>query len=192
VPEGPVRDALAAVDIGQNSEPKAADWPRIRSGLEKLLEKPKDENKRQNQQQNQSKQDQDKQDQDKQEQNSQQGQRQNEAQGSPPPSGRPDSSQEPRQRQNQPQSGQPKGQSAFGDMQNPPTPPPQGKPEGPMQKVGGLKKDEPNDPARANPELAIPLEKLERLRSQDSPAELFELLRRGEPMPPVTNTGKNW
>ena len=192
VPEGPVRDALAAVDMGQSSEPKAADWPRIRSGLEKLLEKPKDESKPQNQPQNQSKQDQDKRDQDKQEQNSQQGQGQKEQQASPPPSGRPDSSQEPRQRQQQPQSGQPKGQSAFGDMQKRPPPPSQGKPAGPMQSVGGVKKDEPNDPARANPELAIPLEKLEQLRSQDSPAELFEMLRRGEPMPPVSSAGKNW
>jgi len=30
------------------------------------------------------------------------------------------------------------------------------------------------------------------VRSQDSPAELFEMLRRGEPIPTPTGTGKNW
>jgi hypothetical protein len=61
-----------------------------------------------------------------------------------------------------------------------------------MQQVGGLKKDEANDPARRDPALAVPLEKLEQLKNQDSPAELFELLRRGEPLPPPTNKGPNW
>ena len=61
-----------------------------------------------------------------------------------------------------------------------------------MQKVGGVKKDQAEDPARNNPELAVPLEKLEQLKSQDSPAELFEMLRNGEPIPTPTNTGKNW
>jgi hypothetical protein len=45
--------------------------------------------------------------------------------------------------------------------------------------VGGVKKDEGNDPARDNPELAVPLEKLEQVKNQDSPAELFEMLRKG-------------
>ncbi len=61
-----------------------------------------------------------------------------------------------------------------------------------MQKVGGVRKDESNDPARKNPELAVPLEKLDQLKGEDSPGELFELLRKGEPIPPVTSTGKNW
>ena len=134
--------------------------------------KPKEENKRQNEAQDQKTKDQEKQEKDKggqekQERGSQHGQ----PQGSPPPSGGPDSSQEPRQRQ-QP-SGQPKGQSAFGDMQKPPATPSKGEPEGPMQKVGGIKKDEANDPARANPELAVPLEKLEQLTERGLPGGAF-------------------
>ena len=39
VPEGPVRDALRAVDLGAASDPKAADWPKMRSELEDLLKK---------------------------------------------------------------------------------------------------------------------------------------------------------
>jgi hypothetical protein len=61
-----------------------------------------------------------------------------------------------------------------------------------MQKVGGVKKDPNDDPARKDPELAIPLEKLEQIKADDSPAELFEMLRRSEPIPTPTNTGKNW
>jgi hypothetical protein len=61
-----------------------------------------------------------------------------------------------------------------------------------MQRVGGAKKDQESDPARRNPQLAVPLAKLEQLRSQDSPAELFGLLRRGEPTPTPVNNGKNW
>jgi hypothetical protein len=36
------------------------------------------------------------------------------------------------------------------------------------------------------------LEKLEQIKADDSPAELFEMLRRGEPLPTPTNKGKNW
>ncbi|HZZ18830.1 MAG TPA: hypothetical protein VFE25_05650, partial [Opitutaceae bacterium] len=82
--------------------------------------------------------------------------------------------------------------SAFGKMNQPtPTPTP-GSYQGATQKVGGVKKDDANDPARANPELAIPLQKLDQVKSQDSPAELFEMLRNGEPIPTPANSGKNW
>ncbi len=39
-PEGAVRDALAAVSVGQNSDPKAADWAALRKRLEALLAPP--------------------------------------------------------------------------------------------------------------------------------------------------------
>jgi hypothetical protein len=58
--------------------------------------------------------------------------------------------------------------------------------------VGGVKKDQPDDPARHDPELTVPLEKLERLKTKDSPAELFEMLRKGEPTPTPAGAGKNW
>ena len=191
VPEGPVRDALAAVDIGQGSDARAADWARIRSELEKLLEKPKDEKSQKEQKQPQDQDQQRKQDQQQgQGQSPQQSQSQDQQQGPPPPQGQQEKPRESgQQRERPPEQGQPKSQDAFGDMKREAAPPP---PEHPMQKVGGLKKDEANDPAQRLPELAIPLEKLERLRNQDSPGELFELLRRGEPIPPAANTGKNW
>jgi Ca-activated chloride channel family protein len=44
VADGPVRDALAATDLGEKLDRRAADWPALRGRLEKLLEKP-DESK---------------------------------------------------------------------------------------------------------------------------------------------------
>jgi Ca-activated chloride channel family protein len=191
VPEGPVRDALAAVDLGSRAGPKAADWGRLRTELEKLLEKPEDkkqqEQQKQQQQQNQQQQQDKRQDQ---QQKQQQGQQGSPQQASQQPQGaRPQ--QEPPKRQD---SGQTNPQSAFGSMgRGPaPTPTPAQGAERAMQRVGGERKDQENDPARKNPELAVPLEKLDQLRSQDSPAELFGLLRRGEPTPPPVNNGKNW
>ena len=61
-----------------------------------------------------------------------------------------------------------------------------------MQKVGGVTKEQRNDPAMRDPDLAVSLEKLEQVKNADSPAELFDLLRRSEPIPPAPNTGKNW
>jgi Ca-activated chloride channel family protein len=197
VPEGPVRDALRGVDNGERADPKAADWPRMRSELEELLKKPEDKDKnQQNQQQNQDqdkKQD-DKQDQKKQQDQQSQQQKQDQKNSQPQDGAPQDSKDQGGQQQGKPADERPQGsQSAFGDMSKPvPTPQPRNEPQKSMQKVGGVKKDQPEDPARNNPELAVPLEKLEQLKNQDSPAELFGMLRRGEPTPTPAGTGKNW
>ena len=39
IPEGPVRDALAAVDAGAKLDAKTADWPKLREELTALLKK---------------------------------------------------------------------------------------------------------------------------------------------------------
>jgi Ca-activated chloride channel homolog len=193
VPERPVRDALAAVDIGSRSDPKAADWPTLRKELEDLLKKSEDQKKpdqKKDQQQNQQNQQQD--------QNQSQDQKQNQSQNQQQQQSSSDSSsqQKPQNSQGEPQGQQgerPAGQQkAFGDM----TPNPEQQPgeEAPraMQKVGGVRRDQPNDPARNDPQLAIPLEKLEQVKSQDSPAELFDMLRKSEPMQTPVNKGPNW
>jgi Ca-activated chloride channel family protein len=199
VPEGPVRDALRAVDDGERADPKASDWPKMRSELEDLLKKPEDKNQQKNQDQNQKqdqKQDQPKQDQQKQQNQDQQQQdqqKQDQQQGSPSQGGKPQDSKDSQQQPKPQDTGQQKPQSAFGDMSKPAAPPPPRKePQQAMQKVGGLKRDQPNDPARQDPELAVPLEKLEQLKSQDSPAELYGMLRKGEPTPTPAPAGKNW
>src|SRR4051812_45878730 len=53
VPEGPVRDALGAVDLGTKLDPKATDWSKLREELEALLKKEDEDKQQQQQQQNQ-------------------------------------------------------------------------------------------------------------------------------------------
>jgi Ca-activated chloride channel family protein len=199
VPEGPVRDALAAVDRGEKADPKATDWPHMRSELEDLIKKPPQDQKKdqqQNQDQDQKKDQDQKQDQ-KQDQRDQKQDQQKDQKDSPQQdqkSGKPQDSKD--QSKPQPKSGEPNQadkDGSLGSMHPSPTPTPEHREsQSPMQKVGGVKKDQAEDPARNDPELAVPLEKLEQLKSQDSPAELFEMMRSGEPIPTPTNTGKNW
>jgi Ca-activated chloride channel family protein len=196
VPEGPVRDALRAVELGSASDPKATDWPRLKSELEDLLKK-EDEQQQQQQQKQDNPQNQDKQQNQDQKQDQQQGQSKDQKEN-PQQSGKQDPSRSSSSQQQQQKPEERKGEeqpSAFGDMAGPtptPTPPGAREPQQAMQKVGGVRKDQPHDPATDNPELAVPLEKLEQVKNQDSPAELFDLLRKGEPMPTPTNNGKNW
>jgi Ca-activated chloride channel family protein len=195
VPEGPVHDALAGVDIGEKADPKASDWPTLRSQLEDLLKKQDDQKKQdqkkdqqQNQDQNQDQQKNQQQSQNQKQDQQQQDQKQQQSQGSSQPGNPQDSKGEPQSQQEKKPSAQ---QKAFGDM-NAPTPQPRDDSHQEMQKVGGVKKDQQNDPAQRDPALAIPLEKLEQVKSLDQPAELFELMRRSEPIPPQVNKGPNW
>ena len=177
-PEGVIRDAMAAVDLGEKSDAKAADWPRVRSELQELLKKHEE----------QKKQDQQKQDQQKQEKQKQQQNQQNQNQQ--------DQNQEQKQdQQNQQQSEQQKQQQdAFGKMEDPPEPkaePPKqspAKPQGGTQKVGGQK--EKKEEAPLDPQMAIPLQKLQQVKDLDSPAKL-QLLMQGQQQPTAQKV-KNW
>lgn len=98
------------------------------------------------------------------------------------------------------------GQSAFGDMKKDPPPASEGKselardsepqpaepPSDEMQQVGGAPSEASTDPARQDPALAIPLQKLDQVKQGDSPARLFQLLQEpgksSEPAP----KGKDW
>jgi len=173
--------------MGSRSDPKAAVWAKLRSDLEALLKKQDDQKKpdqKKDQQQNQ---------QDNQNQNQSQDQKQSPQQNQQQQSGS-NGQDKPQDSGGEPQSQrQARQQKAFGDMGAPTPGPRQGEePQKAMQSVGGVKKDQPNDPARNDPSLAIPLEKLEQVKSQDSPAELFDMLRRSEPMPTPANKGPNW
>lgn len=191
VPEGPVRDALEAVGLGAKLDAKATDWPKLREELEALLKKPdedkdqkKDDKNKDDQQQDQDQKDQDqKSDQQKQDKSGKQKKEQSSKDQK-------DSSekQDPSEKQDgKPEEQKPQGESAFGDMNKkeepPPPPPPQS-----TQKVGGEKKEE--QPQAADPALALPLQKLDQLRNQDSPAQLFQLMegeRKGTKKP-----AKDW
>ena len=182
VPPGPVHDALAAVDAGSALDAKTADWPKLREELEALLKKPEDKNDQQKQPDKNQQQNQDQKNQDQQKQDSkpeQQDQKDSQSQKS-------DSSQDQKPPEQQPNP----GESAFGDMQKKDQPPPPPK-DGSMQKVGGApeKKDESKE--AVDPTLAIPLQKLDQLRNQDSPAQLFQLME-GEKKPVAPKKGKDW
>lgn len=195
VPEGPVNDALAATTLGAKLDPKATDWPKLREELEALLEKP-EEKKQDDKSQDQKKDNQDKQDQDKQDQNQEQQQ---------DPSKQDKSQQDSSQQKQQPQKSdqkqdqssqekqddqRPQGEKAFGDMKDNPPPPPPPPSENQTQQVGGEKQERP--PEEADPSLAPALQKLDQIRHQDSPAQLFQMMD-GErkPLPPGKK-GKDW
>ena len=200
VPEGPVRDALAAVDIGAGIDPKATDWARMRSELEELLKKPEDKKppqKNQSQQQDEDqKQNQDQKQGQDQQQDQKQDQQQERPQGSPPPSGKPESpgSPERQQQQKSPDSRSGEKQSAFGDMGEPArrlrasAEPPRAR----CRRWAARERTSPTTRRETTRSWPFPSRSWSRSRTRTRPAELFELLRRGEPAPPVKDTGKNW
>ncbi|MBI5771047.1 MAG: VWA domain-containing protein [Verrucomicrobia bacterium] len=195
VPEGPVRDALSAVSLGQSLDAKTADWPKLREELETLLEK-KDDEKKDDQQQKQQDKDKQQKDQDnkKEQSDQQQNQQSNQNQDDKPEQGQPKdqkSDQNDNTQQKQSDTDDRKqGESAFGDMKKPEQPPEE-QPPAETQKVGGNKEEKQAQAEPADPSLAIPLQKLEQIRSQDSPARLFQLME-GERKPDQKKPGKDW
>jgi Ca-activated chloride channel homolog len=190
VPEGPVRDALAAVDLGSKLEPKATDWPKLREELEALLKKPEDEQQQKQDQDKNDQQQQQDQDQQKQDKKSEQKKQDKSGQSQSPPQDQKDpNQQDPSQKQeSKPPEQKPSGESAFGDMnkkEEPPPPPPQN-----SQKVGGAPEKPPQPTEPVDPSLALPMQKLEQLRNQDSPAQLFQLME-GE-RKSSKKSGKDW
>jgi Ca-activated chloride channel family protein len=177
-PESVVHDALQAVDAGEKLDAKAAEWPRLRQELQDLLKKeepPKDDKKEQD------KKDQQKQNQQQQQQQDQQNQDQNQQDQK--------SDQQKQQQEQKDQQSQQQNKDAFGDMkdkqdQKPPEP----KPQSGTQKVGGQQEKKSEEPIDA--ELAMPLQKLEQVRNQDSPAKLQQLMQ--GPQQKQKTTGKNW
>jgi Ca-activated chloride channel family protein len=174
VTPGPVHDALAGVDAGEKLAPKAADWPQLRSQLEDLFKNPP-EPPPQQQPQNQKQKDQQQKDEQQQQQNS--------------GGGSQDQQQEKRDRPQQ-QPAQPQTQdSPPKSQEQPPPPPPEKANTGETQKIGGQPR-QPRD-AEADPSLVLPIQKLDQLRNQDSPAELFQMMDSRENKPPPKK-GRDW
>jgi Ca-activated chloride channel family protein len=197
VPEGPVRDALSAVGLGSALDTKIADWPKLREDLEALLKKSESQKKDRQQQQNQQQQQQ--QDQQNQEQQNQDQQKQRDSNQSKPnsqsqgsPGQQKDQQQQPQnspQNQKQDSADKKPGESAFGDMQQRDQPQP---PSQEIQKVGGVPEKKEGDKTPEDPALALPLQKLDQLRNQDSPAELFQLMDADNKPVPPKKKGKDW
>jgi len=215
VPEGVVRDALAAVTAGQALDAKAADWPALREQLEALLPKkdspPQDKPKPDEKKPEQNKKD----DQQKKDDEGEKGESDNkdpqEKDDSKSEQSKPDdgksgsggksSDAKPQGSDSSKKPDQP-GQSAFGDMKDQPPPQSGGKtvseptepatPESQeMQQVGGASTETSTDPARQDPALSIPLQKLDQVKQGDSPARLFQLLQGPSSNQPAAK-GKDW
>ena len=184
VPAGPIHDGLAAVDAGRKQDGKAADWGTLQRELEALLKKKEEPPPKDQPQQKKPDQQKDQQKDQQQQQNSSQ-QKQQEKQP-------PDKS-EQQKSDSAAKPPPPKEQSAFGDMkdsaaQKSDQPPPPADPTE-QQKVGGTPEKKEGDENK-DPALAVPLQKLDQLKNQDSPVQLYQLMQGNKPTP--KKTGKDW
>ena len=210
---GAINDGLDAVDAGENLNEFATDWPALREELERMrdqLEEPDPEEQSQQDQENQDQSENEQQDDSSEDQSGENGDQseQNESEQSDGENGesgeqndsessesdqQSDSSENGQEGDDQ-QSGEPNPsqESAFGDMgEESETPRAQpeaeSQPEGDMQRVGGQREERPFD--QENTQLTIPLQKLDQLKQQDSPATLYQLMQDPTSAPP---TGRDW
>jgi Ca-activated chloride channel family protein len=183
VPEGPVRDALAAVDLGAQIDPKATDWKSLRQEIEDLLKKPENDDDQQQPGDQNQKQDDKKQEKEEQQEQQKSGDDKN----SPEPQSQQD--QQSKEKGGKPSEPKENGESAFGNMKDkqdtPPSPPSQND----TQKVGGNEKHQEGHEG-ADPSLALPLQKLDQLRNSDSPAQLFQMMEGQKKAP--KKPAKDW
>ena len=188
VPAGPVNDALAAVDLGAARDPKTADWSKLREELETLLKKPDEQKQPQNKdQQDQQQQNQDQKNQDQQQQGQPKPDPSSQHQKSPQDQNQSQEQNSP-ENQKKPPAEKKSAESAFGDMKEHDKLPP---PSRENQKVGGVPEKKDADKKPVDPSMALPLQKLDQLRNQDSPAELFQLMD-NDHKPTPKKKGKDW
>ncbi len=197
IPKKVLTDAIEAIDRGSALNPKTANWTRLRKELEEMLHKdkpPNQDDKQKQQQQSEKKEGQFKQnkDQNQFQQNGNQKKKQQDQQGKQFDQ----SGQQPQSSQLQPQEGdQHKGnqhnQNAFGDIKNQqqdknPRQEPQ---PSATQKVGDENNENSSKPI--DPNLTIPLQRLEQVRDQDSPAKLQQIMQSRSKKKPQKET-KDW
>jgi Ca-activated chloride channel family protein len=181
VPDGPLRDALDAVTAGSKKDEHAADWSALRRNLETLRAKHDQQKKQQDKKDDKQQQKQnDKQSQDNQDKNQEQKQDQQQQQS--------DQKDQQKQDQQQQKQDQQKRESAFGKMDEKKQPEQQPKPEE-MQQLGGNERKQ--NAEMEDPSMVLPLEKLEKVKDQDSPGRLFQLMEDTKKPAPAQNK-KNW
>jgi Ca-activated chloride channel family protein len=102
---------------------------------------------------------------------------------------KPPPEQPPQQQPPPPQQKKEEQQKADSQPKSPPPPEPAQANTSDTQKIGGQPR--PPQGAKADPSLALPIQKLDQLRNQDSPAELFQMLdsRDNKPSP---KKGRDW
>lgn len=183
IPPTVLADGFASVDLGERLDRAAADWPELRRKLEDLA-RPPEEQKR-DEKEEEKKNDEEKKDQQQQQGGEKEQQEQNQEQEQQDQEQQEDQQKEKREQRS--------GQKAFDEQ-----PPEQQQQEGEeaepqesqqqqskknMQTVGG--EQAADSEVQERPELAVPLQKLERVKQQDSPARLFQLMQDNEPKKPA-------
>jgi len=208
VPEGPVRDGLAAVTAGSALDAGAADWPKLRSDLRDLLDNPDEE-------QPPPPPDQDQQQPQEQKEGGEESSPQNQQGSDTGQSKQSDQSQDSQggnndQQQQQPGDQQTAEQEKSDDDSRKNTPPAdmkdafsdyddylseeeqeqQQQPPQVSQKVGGSPPPR-QELQQADPSLTMTLQRLDQLREQDSPAELYYRMDQAE-NPDRPKNQKDW
>ena len=174
VPQGPVIDGIAAVDAGAALDSTFTEWAPLRKKLEELLEN-KDQPQQDPQKQEQDQQQQGEQSDDQEQENQEGGKQSNDQKQKSDGEQKQSKGEAKGDDEQSPENDPPQqGESAFGDMekQAPPPPPPH---QGDTQKVGGNPDKEQKESEAS--ELAVPMQKLDQIRNQDSPAKLHQLMQ---------------
>ncbi|MBE7537546.1 MAG: hypothetical protein HS122_03945 [Opitutaceae bacterium] len=213
--EAVVDTGLDSVEIGERLDPRAADWTKLRQELASLRNtkdqqsppQPKEESNKQHQDQDKKEnqagtdQEQHQSSQSSQEGSSDGGRNQKETQGSQSQNREPAEDQsnakgEPHTKSEDSRNQREAGGSAFGDMtdkkenESQTFPDAQSDPSE-SQKVGGQAARKASNFGNEDPELVIPLQKLDQLRNLDSPAKLFRMIE-GQSELPAGKKGKDW
>jgi len=204
IPDSSIWDGIHAVDAGNSINPLQTDWITLREELEKLLEKPPEE-----QQQNQENQDQDQSENSEDpnesgepnsdsEQNGEDSDSQ-EQENSDQPSEENQEPQENESGEEQSQTGEQEGEQqqqqqseSLGDMnESEETPQLDQQPKEEQTQVGGTEQQLPPRSAKQ----AMTLQQLEQLKQQDKPGALHMMLQnaeRDENAPPPQKLKKDW
>ena len=175
-----IHDGIAAVDQGEATDAKAADWPELRAQLLELLKPPPPQDKKDDKKDDEKKEEQKKDEQQKQQDQQKDPQKPQDKNQEQKPPEQPQSEQQKKEQEKKQQEQQQQAEPQKPDKPEPPKD---------TQSVGGEKPKD--DERKEHPELAMPLQKLDQVRDKDSPAELFQLLQNDEP-PPPGQPKKDW
>ncbi len=211
-----IESGLDAVDAGEKLNTKAAEWPRLREELKNLLENDEDQpseppppndpsqNQDQNKENQDNQKDQDGSDQQKSSRTDDQSDQRSDQKQKGDSSQKQNDERSPQENSQQQEGSEANDQtqgtdqrnasSAFGDMKEsspPPTSPQTPTDSTETQKVGGQSTKETSREDIEDPQLVIPLQKLDQLRNQDSPAKLFRMME-GPPSSTPAKKGKDW
>lgn len=204
IPDPSIWDGIHAVEAGQSINPLQTDWDTLRQELEKLLEKPPEDQQQDQNQENEEQSEDSEEQNESGEQNSDSEQNgedseSQEQENSEEQSGEDQQSQENQDGDEQSQAGDQEGEpqqqqpsESLGDMNEPEeTPQLDQKPKEEQTQVGGTEQQPPPRSAKQ----AMTLQQMEQLKQQDKPGALHMMLQnaeRDENAPPPQKLKKDW